>query len=33
MSAAPSPFATIRAMALGYAPRVLQGRGWVLTGL
>jgi hypothetical protein len=33
MSAAPSPFATIRATALGYAPRVLQGRGWVLAAL
>jgi ABC-type transport system involved in multi-copper enzyme maturation permease subunit len=30
MSAAPSPLATIRAVALGYAPRVFQGRGWVL---
>ena len=30
MNAAPSPLATIRATALGYAPRVLQGRGWVL---
>jgi len=30
MSAAPSPLATLRATALGYAPRVLQGRGWVL---
>jgi ABC-type transport system involved in multi-copper enzyme maturation permease subunit len=29
-TAAPSPLATIRATALGYAPRVLQGRGWVL---
>ena len=27
---APSPLATIRAMALGYAPRIFQGRGWVL---
>ncbi len=26
----PSPLATLRATALGYAPRVLQGRGWVL---
>jgi len=33
MSAAPSPLATIRATARGYAPRVLQGRGWVLAGL
>ncbi len=33
MNAAPSPLATIRATALGYAPRVLQGRGWVLAGL
>lgn len=32
-TAAPSPLATIRASALGYAPRVLQGRGWVLAGL
>ena len=32
-AAAPSPLATIRATALGYAPRVLQGRGWVLAGL
>jgi ABC-type transport system involved in multi-copper enzyme maturation permease subunit len=31
--APPSPLATIRATALGYAPRVLQGRGWVLAGL
>ena len=30
MSAAPSPLATIRAVARGYAPRILQGRGWVL---
>ena len=30
---APSPLATIRATALGYAPRVLQGRGWVLAAL
>lgn len=30
---APSPLATIRATARGYAPRVLQGRGWVLAGL
>lgn len=29
-TAAPSPLATIRATAWGYAPRVLQGRGWVL---
>ena len=33
MSAAPTPLATIRATALGYAPRVLQGRGWVMAGL
>ena len=33
MNAAPSPLATIRATALGYAPRVLQGRGWVLASL
>ena len=33
MNAAPSPLATIRATALGYAPRVLQGRGWVLAAL
>ncbi len=33
MNAAPSPLATIRATALGYAPRILQGRGWVLAGL
>jgi len=32
-TAAPSPLATIRATALGYAPRVLQGRGWVLAAL
>ncbi|GLH72802.1 hypothetical protein GETHLI_13040 [Geothrix limicola] len=32
-TAIPSPLATIRATALGYAPRVLQGRGWVLAGL
>jgi ABC-type transport system involved in multi-copper enzyme maturation permease subunit len=30
MNQVPSPLATIRATALGYAPRVLQGRGWVL---
>jgi hypothetical protein len=33
MTTAPSPFATVRATARGYAPRVLQGRGWVLAGL
>jgi ABC-type transport system involved in multi-copper enzyme maturation permease subunit len=33
MNSAPSPLATLRATALGYAPRVLQGRGWVLAGL
>ena len=33
MNAAPSLLATIRATALGYAPRVLQGRGWVLASL
>lgn len=27
---APSPLATIRATAFGYAPRVLQSRGWIL---
>ena len=32
-TAAPSPLATLRAMALGYAPRILQGRGWVLAAL
>jgi len=32
-TAAPSPLATIRATALGYGPRVLQGRGWVLAAL
>jgi len=30
MNQAPSPLATIRATAFGYAPRVLQGRGWIL---
>ncbi|WP_291272403.1 hypothetical protein [Geothrix sp.] len=30
---APSPLATLRATARGYAPRVLQGRGWVLAAL
>jgi len=30
ITAAPSPLATIRATALGYLPRVFQGRGWVL---
>lgn len=33
MRAAPSPLATIRATALGYAPRLLQGRGWSLAAL
>jgi len=33
MNAAPTPMATLRATARGYAPRVLQGRGWVLAGL
>ena len=28
--AIPTPWATIRATALGYGTRVLQGRGWVL---
>jgi len=32
-SAAPSPVATLRATALGYAPRVLQGRGWAVAAL
>ncbi len=32
-TAAPSPLATIRATALGYGSRVLQGRGWVLAAL
>jgi ABC-type transport system involved in multi-copper enzyme maturation permease subunit len=32
-TAIPTPLATIRATALGYAPRVLQGRGWVLAAL
>jgi hypothetical protein len=32
-AASPSPLATIRATARGYAPRVLQGRGWVLAAL
>ena len=31
--ATPSPLATMRATALGYAPRILQGRGWVLAAL
>ena len=31
--APPSPLTAIRATALGYAPRILQGRGWVLAGL
>lgn len=30
MNHAPSPLATVRATALGYAPRVLQARGWIL---
>jgi ABC-type transport system involved in multi-copper enzyme maturation permease subunit len=30
MNQAPSPLATIRATAFGYAPRVLQSRGWIL---
>ena len=29
----PSPFQTLRAMTLGYLPRLLQARGWVLCGL
>jgi hypothetical protein len=33
MNTTPSPWATIRATARGYAPRILQGRGWVLAGL
>ena len=32
-TAIPSPLATIRATARGYAPRVLQGRGWILAAL
>ena len=28
-----TPFQTVRALAAGYAPRVLQARGWVLTAL
>ncbi|MBK9797728.1 MAG: hypothetical protein IPP58_14810 [Holophagaceae bacterium] len=32
-TSAPSPLATIRATALGYGSRVLQGRGWVLAAL
>ncbi len=32
-TAAPSPLATLRATARGYAPRILQGRGWVLAAL
>ena len=32
-SAAPSPLRTLRATALGYAPRVFQGRGWALAAL
>ena len=31
--AIPSPLATLRATARGYAPRVLQGRGWALAAL
>ncbi len=30
---APSPLATLRATARGYAPRVLQGRGWAVAAL
>ncbi len=30
MTTPPSPLTTIRAMAVGYAPRVLQARGWIL---
>ncbi|HJW71975.1 MAG TPA: hypothetical protein VJ486_03900 [Geothrix sp.] len=30
MNQAPTPLATIRATAFGYAPRVLQSRGWIL---
>ena len=30
MSAHPTPLSTLRAVALGYGTRVLQGRGWVL---
>jgi hypothetical protein len=33
MITAPSPWTTLRATAMGYAPRVLQGRGWVVAGL
>jgi len=33
IAATPSPLTTIRATARGYAPRVLQGRGWVLAAL
>lgn len=29
----PSPISTVRAVAWGHAPRVLQARGWVLCGL
>lgn len=29
----PSPISTVRAVAWGHAPRVLQARGWVLAGL
>jgi hypothetical protein len=31
--AAPTPFATIRALFLGYLPRVFQARGWVMAAL
>ena len=30
---APSPFQTVRAVVLGYLPRVVQARGWVLCAL
>ncbi len=30
---APSPLATLRATAFGYAPRLLQGRGWAVAAL
>lgn len=33
MNGIPTPLRTIRATAQGYAPRVLQGRGWVIAGL
>lgn len=32
-TAPPTPMATIWAVARGYAPRVLQGRGWAVAGL